>query len=142
MKSKIQRGLLLITIVMSLTVSCNFTSAPPTRPPDTGPWPTVLECGPSIPDVLAQVSTILQTTERPGDEARQLEIEPSAVAELERLAVEQGKDTVACLVDLLFREWTRLGASENPERFAAAQRAHNFLDVRKVEVRSNKAFIP
>jgi hypothetical protein len=128
--------------ISALLLSCSLFGGTPPTTPDTGPWPQILDCGPDIADIATTISTILLSSEQPGQEATETVIGPTANSKLEQLAIENGKDVVACLVDLFQREWTRPGASATPERAAAAQRAASFLSLKGVTVKSNQAFEP
>jgi hypothetical protein len=77
-------------------------------------WPEVAHCGPSVPDLVSDVSHVLLAG---GDPAPQLR----------DLAVEHGADVVVCLVDLLRRDWTAPGSAPEPHRLAAARRAQDWL---------------
>lgn len=99
-------------------------------------WPQVLECGAEVADdLLTKISTeLLHGT------PDQLHIGDRARLILENLKEQHGASVVACLVDLLRREWRRPGLSSSPERAAAAARADDFLQKVGTEVKSNAAY--
>jgi hypothetical protein len=108
--------------------------------PDGSPvdWPDVVKCGPSVPDLVGTVSRVLLGSGGPSD----VQIPERAHDELEDLARQHGPATVACLVDLLVRQWTAPGASRSPDRAGAAARGTDFLDDVGTHVDDNPAYQP
>lgn len=86
-------------------------------------WPKVATCAPSPSDLIGTVQRIL-LEEGPA----QTTIGDRAKNELETLATKNGPELVACLVDMVVREWSRPGASANPERMAGTARGRDFLN--------------
>jgi predicted small lipoprotein YifL len=87
-------------------------------------WPDALKCAPGIPDIIGVVSRVLLSDGSDND----LDISERGKAELTRLAVEHGADTVACVVDKLVDDWTSPGRSLHPTTLAAAARGQDFLN--------------
>jgi hypothetical protein len=86
-------------------------------------WPDVVECGPTVGNLVGTVSRVLHEGARD-----QKTIGEAARAELEQLGLKHGTKTVACLVERLVHDWTSPGASAHPDRMAAAARGRDFLD--------------
>jgi hypothetical protein len=86
-------------------------------------WPKVATCAPRPSELIGTVQRIL-LAEGPA----QTTIGDRAKNELESLATQNGPALVACLVDMVVREWSRPGASANPERMAGTARGRDFLN--------------
>ena len=117
-RERFHAGLWLSTIWLCFGIAVGLTGCP-----HAGPfkWPDVAKCGGSVGDLVGTVTQILL------NDVGQGQISPGGQQKLQQLATQYGADTVLCLVDQLFRDWTAPGASVNPERVAASARAQDFL---------------
>ncbi len=86
-------------------------------------WPKVASCAPQPHDMIGTVQRIL-LEEGP----EKTSIGDRAKNELESLATQKGPELIACLVDMVVREWSRPGASANPDRMAGTARGRDFLN--------------
>ena len=84
-------------------------------------WPDVAACGSDVGNLVGVVTQLLLNDT--GDNGPS----ESTKAKLEQLARQHGAASILCLVDRLSRDWTAMGASQSPERFAAAQRGKTWL---------------
>lgn len=85
-------------------------------------WPKLAHCVPSAGELMGTVQRILLSDGTSGTT-----VGSRAQNELEKLAIDNGPATVACLVDEVIRDWTRPGAAANEERAAATTRGRSFL---------------
>jgi len=123
------REVVLRLVVLSSLVACGvFTSQPDPVSPAGEPsgevtWPELVQCGPDAHEIIGTVSRVLLDD----GPINQSDLGTNAIAELEDLARKHGPETVACMVDLLIKDWTSVGAAASPERVGAANRGANFL---------------
>jgi len=95
-------------------------------------WPSYVECGPDVSDLIGVVTRIVMSND---GFAQGKELADNAVAELEALAKEHGGETVACLVDRLIADWSRPGAAASEQIGPALERAKSFMRSEGIEVR-------
>lgn len=119
---------------------CTFFAAPACVPPGHPlAWPRVVECGPTVDQLLPTVSAIVLDQGQPGET-----FTDQAQRELEELARQHGPATVACLVQRVVQQFmaqdtSRMAASPGPDpgrdaaREAAARRGQVWLQAQGVD---------